>query len=61
LSQVADTDQVTRLGYREFVMRDVDNRIQKIRIDVSWIAGLLATIDTTPGLLSGRDDQGDPQ
>jgi hypothetical protein len=49
LSQVADTDSHARLGYREFVMRDVDDRVQRIRIDVSWIPGLLATLNTTPG------------
>lgn len=49
LSQVADTDSHDRLGFREFVMRDVDGRVQRIRIDVSWIPGLLATLNTTPG------------
>lgn len=49
LSQVADLDSHARLGFREFVMRDVDGRIQKIRVDVGWIAGLLDTLDTTPG------------
>jgi hypothetical protein len=54
LSQVADTDTQARLGFREFLMRDVDNRVQKIHIDVSWIRGLLDTLDTTPGVLTGR-------
>jgi hypothetical protein len=38
-----------RLGYREFVMRDVDGRTQKIRVDVSWADGLLDHLNTTPG------------
>jgi hypothetical protein len=38
-----------RLGYREFVMRDVDGRVQKIRIDVSYVPELLTYLDTTPG------------
>lgn len=49
LSQHADTASHDRLGYREFVMRDVDGRVQKIRVDVSYVNGLLATLDTTPG------------
>lgn len=38
-----------KLGYREFVMRDVDGRTQKVCIDLSHIAGLLAALNTTPG------------
>jgi len=38
----------SRLGFREFVMRDVDGRVQKIRVDVSWVPGLLDHLDTTP-------------
>ncbi len=47
LSQV-DTSSQARLGFREFVMRDVDGRVQKIRVDVSWVPGLLDHLDTTP-------------
>jgi hypothetical protein len=47
LSQV-DTASQSRLGFREFVMRDVDGRVQKVRIDVSWVPGLLDALDTTP-------------
>ena len=47
LSQV-DAASTSRLGFREFVMRDVDGRVQKLRIDVSWVPGLLAYLDTTP-------------
>lgn len=43
-----DPNDETPLGYREFVMRDVDGRVQKIRIDVSWVPGLLAALDTNP-------------
>ena len=35
-------------GFREFVMRDVDGRVQKLRVDVSWVPGLLDYLDTTP-------------
>ena len=47
LSQI-DTASASRLGFREFVMRDVDGRVQKVRIDVSWVPGLLEHLDTTP-------------
>jgi hypothetical protein len=47
LSQV-DTSSSNRLGFREFVMRDVDGRVQKIRVDVSYVDGLLDYLDTTP-------------
>ncbi|MGK5679613.1 ATP-binding protein [Actinoplanes sp. URMC 104] len=47
LSQV-DTSSSTRLGFREFVMRDVDGRVQKVRVDVSYVDGLLEHLDTTP-------------
>ena len=30
-------------------MRDVDGRVQKIRVDVSYVADLLTYLDTTPG------------
>jgi hypothetical protein len=49
LSALYDTASNDRLGYREFVMRDVDGRVQKIRIDVSYVGGLLEHLDTTPG------------
>ncbi|MEV6600506.1 ATP-binding protein [Actinoplanes sp. NPDC051346] len=47
LSQ-ADASSSTRLGFREFVMRDVDGRVQKVRVDVSYVDGLLDRLDTTP-------------
>jgi hypothetical protein len=47
LSQV-DTSSANRLGFREFVMRDVDGRVQKVRVDVSYVDGLLQYLDTTP-------------
>ncbi|GIE34204.1 hypothetical protein Ait01nite_072490 [Actinoplanes italicus] len=49
LSQV-DTSSQQRLGFREFVMRDVDGRVQKVRVDVSYVDGLLEHLDTTPGV-----------
>jgi hypothetical protein len=47
LSQI-DTSSSNRLGFREFVMRDVDGRVQKVRVDVSYVDGLLDHLDTTP-------------
>ena len=47
LSQI-DTTSSHRLGFREFVMRDVDGRVQKVRVDVSYVDGLLEYLDTTP-------------
>ena len=29
-------------------MRDVDGRVQKVRVDVSYVDGLLDHLDTTP-------------
>ncbi|MFI6759254.1 ATP-binding protein [Micromonospora sp. NPDC050417] len=43
-----DSSSASRLGFREFVMRDVDGRVQKIRVDVSYVEGLLDHLDTTP-------------
>jgi DNA helicase HerA-like ATPase len=48
LSQV-DSSSSDRLGFREFVMRDVDGRVQKIRVDLSYVTDLLRYLDTTPG------------
>lgn len=38
-----------RLPYREFVMRDVDARVQRMRVDISYVPALLDYLDTTPG------------
>jgi hypothetical protein len=43
-----DASSSGRLGYREFVLRDVDSRVQRVRIDVSYVDGLLSALDTTP-------------
>ncbi|MEU8328370.1 ATP-binding protein [Micromonospora sp. NPDC048839] len=48
----ADTSSATRLGFREFVMRDVDGRVQKVRVDVSYVEGLLDHLDTTPAAIA---------
>ncbi|MGH3715009.1 MAG: ATP-binding protein [Micromonosporaceae bacterium] len=48
LSQVDPASQ-ERLPYREFVMRDVDGRVQRMRVDISYVPGLLDYLDTTPG------------
>ncbi|MGR6322557.1 ATP-binding protein [Micromonospora soli] len=51
LSQ-ADAGSAARLGFREFVMRDVDGRVQKVRVDVSYVNGLLEHLDTTPAAVA---------
>ncbi|MDT5036939.1 MAG: hypothetical protein QOE03_2124, partial [Micromonosporaceae bacterium] len=56
LSQ-ADTSSQSRLGFREFVMRDVDGRVQKLRVDVSYVADLLTYLDTTPAAAVGTPAQ----
>lgn len=43
----AQVGSQSRLGYREFIMRDVDGRVQKFRADLSYVPGLLETLDTT--------------
>ncbi|MEU7920316.1 ATP-binding protein [Micromonospora zamorensis] len=48
----ADTSSSNRLGFREFVMRDVDGRVQKVRVDVSYVEGLLEHLDTTPAAIA---------
>ncbi|MGN9813330.1 ATP-binding protein [Micromonospora sp. BQ11] len=48
----ADATSATRLGFREFVMRDVDGRVQKVRVDVSYVEGLLEHLDTTPAAIA---------
>ncbi|MEH1165760.1 ATP-binding protein [Micromonospora sp. CPCC 205539] len=48
----ADTSSASRLGFREFVMRDVDGRVQKVRVDVSYVDGLLDHLDTTPAAIA---------
>ncbi|BCJ32655.1 ATPase [Actinocatenispora thailandica] len=42
----AASDQ--RLPYREFVMRDVDARVQRMRVDLGYVPELLTYLDTTP-------------
>jgi hypothetical protein len=44
-----DPDSTERLGYREFVMQDVDGRTEKIRVDLTHLTGLLTALNTTPG------------
>ncbi|MGC4762746.1 ATP-binding protein [Micromonospora sp. DT46] len=48
----ADATSSSRLGFREFVMRDVDGRVQKVRVDVSYVDGLLDHLDTTPAAIA---------
>ncbi|MER7459671.1 ATP-binding protein [Micromonospora sp. NPDC126480] len=48
----ADATSASRLGFREFVMRDVDGRVQKVRVDVSYVDGLLDHLDTTPAAVA---------
>jgi hypothetical protein len=44
-----------RPGFREFVMRDVDGNVDKIRIDLSPQPALLEALDTTPSAPSSPD------
>jgi len=44
----SDTASDRRLPYREFVMRDVDARVQRMRVDLSYVPELLTYLDTTP-------------
>ncbi len=44
---VSESVDESRLGYREFIMRDVDGRIQKFRASLSYVPGLLEHLDTT--------------
>jgi hypothetical protein len=57
-----DSSSSARLGFREFVMRDVDGRVQKVRVDVSYVPELLTYLDTTPGGVpaAARPLSGDP-
>ncbi len=44
-----------RLGFREFVMRDVDGHVDKIRVDLTANPGLLEALNTTAGRHAGED------
>jgi len=46
----------TRSGFREFVMRDVDGNVDRMRVDLDHLPQLLAVLDTTatPHAPSGR-------
>ncbi len=46
---ISDSADENRLGYREFIMRDVDGRVQKFRASLSYVPGLLEHLDTTAG------------
>ncbi|HZE40906.1 MAG TPA: ATP-binding protein, partial [Stackebrandtia sp.] len=48
LSEI-DSTGTAKLPYREFIMRDVDGRVQRMRADISYVPGLLEHLDTTPG------------
>jgi hypothetical protein len=49
LSAVTDPTSVARQRYREFLMRDVDGRIQKVQINFDHLPDLMRVLDTTPG------------
>lgn len=55
-----DTSSASRLGFREFVMRDVDGRVQRVRVDVSYVPELLTHLDTTPAVDTTTNDLTDP-
>jgi hypothetical protein len=54
-----DTESSSRLGFREFVMRDVDGRVQKVRVDVSYVPDLLTYLDTTPAAATSPSTSSD--
>ncbi|MFG1950630.1 ATP-binding protein [Micromonospora sp. NPDC048830] len=54
---MADATSAARLGFREFVMRDVDGRVQKVRVDVSYVDRLLEHLDTTPAAVASAAGQ----
>ena len=43
------------VGFREFVMRDVDGHVDKIRVDLTANPGLLEALNTTAGRHAGED------
>jgi hypothetical protein len=42
-----DRRSTARSGSREFVMRDVDGNVEKMRVDLTWNPALLAALDST--------------
>jgi hypothetical protein len=42
-------------------MRDVDGRVQKVRVDVSYVDGLLQHLDTTPASAQTQTQTALPQ
>jgi hypothetical protein len=44
-------------GFREFVMRDVDGRVDKVRVDLSGNPGLLEALNTTAGRKQARGEE----
>jgi hypothetical protein len=46
-----------RGGFREFVMRDVDGNVDKIRVDLTANPALLAALNTTPPRAETDDQQ----
>ena len=54
-----------RSGFREFVMRDVDGHVDKIRVDLTANPGLLEALNTTAApparAVSGLDDADDSE
>ena len=45
----------TRSGLREFVMRDVDGNVDRMRVDLDHLPHVLAALDTTAAPLGGAD------
>jgi hypothetical protein len=46
----------TRSGYREFIMRDVDGNVDKMRVDLDHLPQLLKALDTTANPYSSTDN-----
>lgn len=45
----SDTTRQVRTGFREFVFRDVDRNVERVRIDLDHLPGFVEALNTTPG------------
>jgi len=45
----SDTTRSVRTGFREFVFRDADRNVERVRIDLDHLPGFVEALNTTPG------------
>jgi hypothetical protein len=45
-----------RTGFREFVFRDVDRNVERVRIDLDHLPGFVEALNTTPGTVEVGTD-----